>query len=106
MQGAATLPASGPGYEALRLGRNRRYGHPKLIAYIKRLGAAAKKAKLGLVVVGNLSQPRGGPTPSGHRSHQTGLDADIGYVAPAGVRAGHLSARRARATVAARRSST
>ena len=48
-------------------------------------------AKLGLVVVGDLSQPRGGPTPSGHRSHQTGLDADIGYAAPAGVRAGHLS---------------
>ena len=48
-------------------------------------------AKLGLVVVGDLSQPRGGPTPSGHRSHQTGLDADIGYAAPPGVRAGHLS---------------
>ena len=95
LQGAATLPASGPGYEALRLGRNRRFGHPTLVAYVQRLAAAAKKAKLGLIVVGDLSQPRGGPTPSGHRSHQTGLDADIGYAAPAGVRAGHLS-RRAR----------
>jgi penicillin-insensitive murein endopeptidase len=93
LQGAATLPASGPGYEALRLGRNRRFGHPTLVAYVQRLAAAAKKAKLGLIVVGDLSQPRGGPTPSGHRSHQTGLDADIGYVAPAGLRAGHLSAR-------------
>ena len=93
LQGAATLPASGPGYEALRLGRNRRFGHPTLVAYVQRLGAAAKKAKLGLIVVGDLSQPRGGPTPSGHRSHQTGLDADIGYVTPAGVRAGRLSAR-------------
>jgi penicillin-insensitive murein endopeptidase len=87
LQGAATLPVSGRGYEALRLGRNRRYGHPALVAYIQRLGAAAAKAKLGLVVVGDLSQPRGGPTPSGHRSHQTGLDADIGYVAPPGTRA-------------------
>ena len=92
LQGAATLPASGRGYEVLRLGRNRRYGHPALIAYIQRLGAAAAKARLGLVVVGDLSQPRGGPTPSGHRSHQTGLDADIGYVAPAGARARRLSA--------------
>ena len=91
LQGAATLPASGPGYEVLRLGRNRRFGHPNLVAYIRRLAVAARAAKLGLVIVGDLSQPRGGPTPSGHRSHQTGLDVDIGYAAPPGVRAGHLS---------------
>jgi penicillin-insensitive murein endopeptidase len=95
LQGAATLPVSGPGYEVMRLKRNRRFGHPTLIAYIQRLAAAARRAKVGLVVVGDLSQPRGGPTPSGHRSHQTGLDADIAYTAPAGVRAGHVS-RRAR----------
>jgi penicillin-insensitive murein endopeptidase len=92
LQGAATLPASGPGYELLHLGRNRRFGHPELIAFVRRLGAAAKAKKLGLVVVGDLSQPRGGPTPNGHRSHQTGLDVDVGYAAPAGLRAGHVSA--------------
>lgn len=92
LQGAVQLPASGRGYEVLRLGRNRRYGHPSLVAYIKRVSAAAADAKLGLVVVGDLSQPRGGPTPSGHRSHQTGLDVDVGYVAPRGARA-PLSAR-------------
>lgn len=92
LQGAATLPASGPGYEVLHLRRNRRYGHPELVAFIKRLGKTAKKQKLGLLVVGDLSQPRGGPTPSGHRSHQTGLDVDLGYVAPAGLRPGHVSA--------------
>jgi len=93
LQGAATLPVSGPGYEALHLARNRRFGHPLLVAYVQRLAAAAKIAKLGPLVVGDLSQPRGGPTPSGHRSHQTGLDADIGYVAPHGLRVGHLSAQ-------------
>jgi penicillin-insensitive murein endopeptidase len=87
LQGAATLPVSGRGYETLRLGRNRRYGHPNLVAYIQRVAAAAARAKLGLMVVGDLSQPRGGPTPSGHRSHQTGLDVDLGYVAPPGARA-------------------
>lgn len=92
LQGAATLPPSGPGYEVLHLGRNRRYGHPELIAFVKRLGKTAKTKKLGLLVVGDLSQPRGGPTPSGHRSHQTGLDVDMGYVAPTGLRAGHVSA--------------
>jgi len=93
LQGAATLPVSGPGYEVLHLDRNRRFGHPLLVEYVERLAASARKAKLGPLVIGDLSQPRGGPTPSGHRSHQTGLDADIGYVAPAGVRAGHLDAR-------------
>ena len=92
LQGAATLPASGPGYEVLHLGRDRRYGHPELIAFVRRLGAAAKANKLGLMVVGDLSQPRGGPTPNGHRSHQTGLDVDVGYAAPAGLRAGHVTA--------------
>jgi len=92
LQGAATLPVSGPGWEVLHLDRNRRYGHPSLVAYIERLAGAARKAKVGPLVVGDLSQPRGGPTPSGHRSHQTGLDADIGYVAPVGLRAGHVSA--------------
>jgi len=85
LQGAATLPVSGRGYETLRLGRNRRYGHPALVTYLEKLGAAAADAKVGLLVVGDLSQPRGGPTPTGHRSHQTGLDADVGYVAPPGL---------------------
>jgi len=93
LQGAETLPVSGPGYEVARVGRHRRYGHPALIAFIQHLAAAARRTKLGLVIVGDLSQPRGGPTPSGHRSHQSGLDADIAYAAPAGVRAGHLSLR-------------
>jgi penicillin-insensitive murein endopeptidase len=93
LQGGATLPVSGRGYEVVRVGRNRRYGHPQLVAFVRRLGASAARGKLGLLMVGDLSQPRGGPTPSGHRSHQSGLDADIGYVAPAGLRAGRVSAR-------------
>lgn len=92
LAGAAELPVSGRGYEVLHLKRNRRYGHPALIAFVRRLGAAVTAKRLGLVVVGDLSQPRGGPTPNGHRSHQTGLDVDVGYAVPAGLRAGHLSA--------------
>jgi penicillin-insensitive murein endopeptidase len=91
LAGAAALPVSGPGYELLHLKRNRRYGHPVLIAFVRRLGAAARAKNLGVVVVGDLSQPRGGPTPNGHRSHQTGLDVDIGYAAPARLRAGRIS---------------
>jgi len=37
LQGAGTLPVSGPGYEVARVGRNRRYGHPALIGFIQQL---------------------------------------------------------------------
>jgi penicillin-insensitive murein endopeptidase len=93
LQGAATLPISGRGYEVMRISRNRRYGHPELVAFVRRLGVAAARGKLGLMFVGDLSQPRGGPTPSGHRSHQTGLDADIWYAASVKLRAGRVSKR-------------
>ena len=90
LQGASALPASGPGYEALHRSRNRYFGHPTLVAFIRRLGAVAKKRHLGVLIVGDLSQARGGPTPSGHRSHQSGLDVDLGYAPPVGLRTGHL----------------
>lgn len=93
LQGAATLSPSGPGYEVARIERHRRYGHPELVAFVQRLGMATKRAKLGPLVVGDLAQPRGGPTPTGHHSHQTGLDADLGYAPPIGLRAGHVTAK-------------
>jgi penicillin-insensitive murein endopeptidase len=80
--GGVPLPRSGPGFELMRLGRNRRYGHPDLVAFIRRLGAAARKKKVGTLLIGDMAQPRGGPTPTGHRSHQTGLDVDIGFTRP------------------------
>src|SRR5262249_10950875 len=92
LEGAAELPVSGPGFEALHLGRHRRFGHPALVAYLERLAARVKSAKLGLLLMGDLAQARGGPTPSGHKSHQSGLDADVGYTAPAGVAGRRLGA--------------
>lgn len=77
--GAAALPASGTNFEVLHLQRSRNFGHPALLAYIRRLATAAKKQGVGPLLIGDLSQPRGGPTPSGHRSHQSGLDVDIGF---------------------------
>jgi penicillin-insensitive murein endopeptidase len=82
VQGAVALPLRGPGYVVAHPERHREYGHPSLIAYIHALVAVARKQKLGLVVVGDLGQPRGGPTPTGHRSHQNGLDVDIWYASP------------------------
>ncbi|QIK39087.1 penicillin-insensitive murein endopeptidase [Caldichromatium japonicum] len=75
--GADPLSASGPGYVSVRRYRNRYWGHPELIRFIQDLGHAQMKRTGRLVLIGDLSQPRGGPMPSSHRSHQNGLDVDI-----------------------------
>jgi penicillin-insensitive murein endopeptidase len=77
--GALTLEPQGKGYLLARSSRNRLYGHPDLLAYIRSLGENAEKNHWGSLMVGDLAQPRGGPTMSGHNSHQTGLDVDIWY---------------------------
>jgi penicillin-insensitive murein endopeptidase len=82
LRGGEELPLSGVGFQRMRPSRGRGFGHPQLAAYLRDLGARAKKARLGDVLVGDLGQPRGGPAPSGHASHQTGLDADIWFWTP------------------------
>lgn len=78
--GAVTLPTSGDGYQVMRLSRNRIYGHTALIQFIQQLGRSAANERLGTLLIGDLGQARGGPTLSGHRSHQTGLDVDIWFL--------------------------
>lgn len=77
--GAQSLPERGPGYETIRMSRSRFWGHPELIDFIQSLGRAVARAQIGLMLIGDLSQPRGGPMPWGHASHQIGLDADIWF---------------------------
>ena len=76
--GGVQLPETGPTWQAMRLSRNRNWGHPDVIDFIKKLSrkAAAQPGWNGLYI-GDISQPRGGPMLSGHRSHQIGMDADI-----------------------------
>ncbi|HEX3500554.1 MAG TPA: penicillin-insensitive murein endopeptidase [Stellaceae bacterium] len=77
--GAAALPADGPGFSAIRISRNRFYGHRDTIDYVERLGRAAQAAGLAPFYVGDMAQPRGGPMPSGHGSHMNGMDVDIWF---------------------------
>lgn len=78
MAGGKALPVDGPAWQAMRLSRNRNWGHPDLVALVERLATEAKeKDGWNGLLVGDLAQPRGGPMPSGHASHQVGLDADI-----------------------------
>lgn len=76
--GAVELPETGPTWQAMRLSRNRNWGHPEAISFIEKLSAfAAKQPGWKGLYIGDISQPRGGPMLSGHRSHQIGLDIDI-----------------------------
>jgi penicillin-insensitive murein endopeptidase len=77
LAGAHALPIDGEDWKVMRLSRNRNWGHPTLIAFLERLAARSKKLGWPGLLVGDMSQPRGGPMITGHASHQVGLDADI-----------------------------
>lgn len=80
LSGAVSLPQNGIGYQLMRPTRGRSYGHPDLIRFIESIGKTTNLQHWGVLLIGDLGQARGGPTPSGHRSHQTGLDVDIWFL--------------------------
>ncbi|MCB1311688.1 MAG: penicillin-insensitive murein endopeptidase [Sedimentitalea sp.] len=76
--GAVQLPETGPTWQAMRLSRNRNWGYPETLSFIQDLSReAARQPGWKGLYIGDISQPRGGPMISGHRSHQIGLDIDI-----------------------------
>jgi penicillin-insensitive murein endopeptidase len=78
LAGGVALPLNGPDWQVMRVSRNRNWGSPQLVDYLERLASDARAFDgwPGLLV-GDMSQPRGGPMITGHTSHQVGLDADI-----------------------------
>jgi penicillin-insensitive murein endopeptidase len=84
--GLIQLPETGPTWQAMRLSRNRNYGHPVMVQYLMDLSAKARAIGFGQgLYIGDISQPRGGPMTSGHASHQIGLDADVWMLPPASL---------------------
>lgn len=80
LAGARALPVDGPAWQAMRLSRNRNWGHPNLVALVEKFAVEARDFDgWPGMLVGDLSQPRGGPMLTGHNSHQIGLDADIWF---------------------------
>jgi penicillin-insensitive murein DD-endopeptidase len=78
LAGAEALPTTGATWQVMRLSRNRNWGHPNLIRFLERYAPkAAQAAHWPGLLIGDLSQPRGGPALSGHASHQIGLDVDV-----------------------------
>ncbi|MGH6665433.1 MAG: penicillin-insensitive murein endopeptidase, partial [Pseudolabrys sp.] len=81
LQGGVELPVDGPNWQVMRLSRNRNWGHPELIHFLQKFAPLAAKATGWKgILIGDMAQPRGGPLPFGHLSHQIGLDVDIWFM--------------------------
>ncbi len=80
--GLVALPETGPTWQAMRLSRNRNWGHPELVRFLIDLSGTARQIGWPGLYIGDMAQPRGGPMTGGHASHQTGLDADIWMLPP------------------------
>jgi penicillin-insensitive murein endopeptidase len=83
LYGAVLLPRAGVGYSTPEpwWSRGRRYGTTELVGLIMRSAAAVEQQHPGgLLGVADLSAENGGVLP-GHRSHQSGRDADLVFYA-------------------------
>ena len=77
LSGAVSLPIDGDDWQVMRLSRNRNWGTTELVSAIKHIARDARRAGWPGLLIGDMSQPRGGPMKTGHASHQIGLDVDI-----------------------------
>ena len=82
LSGGVKLSDTGPNWQIMRPSRNRNWGHPSVISYIKDLSKSATQIGWKGLYIGDIAAPRGGPMPYGHQSHQTGLDVDIWLTPP------------------------
>lgn len=76
---AETAAISSAKWEAVNTFRNRYYAHPSMLEFLEYLGTETLNGFKKKIVIGDIGLPGGGPTTSGHASHQTGLDVDLRY---------------------------
>ena len=76
--GGKQMPATGKYWQVMRLYRNRNWGTPMLVEFLEEFAEdAAEVTGWAGILIGDMSQPRGGPMLTGHSSHQLGIEADI-----------------------------
>ena len=63
--GGVAIATDGPTWQAMRLSRNRRWGHPAMIKLIEKLSRDAVADGWPGLLLGDISQPRGGPMLTG-----------------------------------------
>ncbi len=81
LDGAVTFRGDEKGLLIAHKNRGRYWGHPSLIKFLTDAGSVFYKNKKN-IILGDLSQSRGGPMLTGHNSHQNGLDVDIWFKMP------------------------
>jgi penicillin-insensitive murein DD-endopeptidase len=78
LAGGIKLPKNGTGYQVMRLSRERYYVHPDLYRFITDFSQEINTSHhFKGILVGDTGTAIGGAMPSGHASHQIGLDVDI-----------------------------
>jgi penicillin-insensitive murein endopeptidase len=77
--GAVSLLGDEGDFHLMRKSRRRYFAHPRMRTFIKDLAAHVTEKGYGKLLVGDQGQARGGPTTTGHASHQTGLDGDFWF---------------------------
>ena len=79
IQGAVAVPEDERAFQLMRPSRGRYFAHPDMLRFARELGQEVERRSYGKLLVGDLSQARGGPTTTGHASHQSGLDGDFWF---------------------------
>jgi penicillin-insensitive murein endopeptidase len=82
LAGGVQIPDEGPGWQTMRPFRNRAWAHPVMASWLQRFAREAAAEGWPGLLIGDISQPRGGPMLTGHASHQLGIEADI-WLTPA-----------------------
>ena len=82
LNGGVELPIKGETWQHINSKRGRNWGHPTLIDFTKELSVKATQFGWKGLYIGDLGNPRGGPTPYGHAAHQVGLEVDIKFKKP------------------------
>jgi len=86
IQGAVNLLPDAKDFEIMRPSRRRYFAHPQLRNFVLWFAKAIRDNGYGKLLVGDLGQARGGPTTTGHASHQIGLDADFWFWLESGTK--------------------
>lgn len=79
IKGAVPLVQDEGGFELMRKSRHRYFAHPQMRQLINLLANEVEYRQYGKLLVGDLAQARGGPSTTGHSSHQNGLDGDFWF---------------------------
>ena len=82
LNGGVELPVKGETWQHINSKRGRNWGHPMLVDFTKDLSLKVGEFGWKGLYIGDLGNPRGGPTPYGHAAHQVGLEVDIKFKKP------------------------